>query len=104
VSGESGAGLDEPDRVRIVDYIAANPTAGEEIGSGVRKVRIAREGEGKRGGYRVLTGNSTGDPRVFLLIVFAKNEKDNISKAEAKALANEITAIKAAIEGQGKEP
>lgn len=104
MSGESGAGLDEPDRVRIVDYIAVNPTAGEEIGSGVRKVRIAREGEGKRGGYRVLTGNFTGDARVFLLIVFAKNEKDNISKAKAKALANEITAIKAAIEGQGKEP
>ncbi len=96
------AGLDEADRMRIVNYIAENPTAGKEIGSGIRKVRIAREGGGKSGGYRILTGYFAGDPRVFLLIVFAKNEKDNISRAEAKALADEVAAIKATIKEQGK--
>jgi hypothetical protein len=49
---------------------------------GCRKVRIAKDGEGKSGGYRVITWFGAGDIPVFLLSVFAKGQKANLSKKE----------------------
>jgi hypothetical protein len=54
---------------------------------GARKVRFAGRGKGKSGGYRVITFYSGGDLPVFLLTVFAKGERANLSKAERNALA-----------------
>jgi hypothetical protein len=44
------------ERARLVDYLAANPTVGDEIvgSGGLRKVRFAMEGRGKSGGARVI--------------------------------------------------
>src|SRR5580693_8545328 len=53
---------------------------------GARKVRFARPGEGKRGGYRIITFFSGADVPVFLLSVFAKNEKSDLSKDEKSEL------------------
>ncbi|MGH6917800.1 MAG: type II toxin-antitoxin system RelE/ParE family toxin [Geminicoccaceae bacterium] len=44
-------------------------------------------GKGKSGGYRVITFYSGGDFPVFLLTVFAKGERADLSKAERNALA-----------------
>jgi hypothetical protein len=98
------AGLDEQGRARIADAIARDPSAGDLVRgtSGVRKVRIARPGGGKSGGYRILTGYFDEDSPVYLLGVFAKNEKANISKAEAKALEQYMDFIKADIRAQRK--
>ena len=52
-----------------------------------RKVRFARRGKGKSGGYRVITFYSGGDLPVFLLTVFAKGERADLAKAERNALA-----------------
>ena len=51
------AGLSEGEAQRIVDHIAAAPTAGDLIPGtgGARKVRFAGRGKGKSGGYRVIT-------------------------------------------------
>jgi len=67
-----------------VDFIAANPDAGAEIRGtgGARKIRFAGKGKGKSGGYRVITFYSGSDIPVFLLNVFAKNEKTDLSQAE----------------------
>lgn len=78
--------MTDEDRAALVDFIAANPEAGIALGGGLRKVRFAREGGGKRGGYRtVYVFGGTWMP-VFLVTVFAKNEKDNLGKAEQAEL------------------
>ena len=48
-----------------------------DLGSGVIKQRVARAGQGRSGGYRVLIAYRTADLAVFLY-GFAKNESDNI--------------------------
>ena len=82
------AGLTEADRDAIVEMIASNPAAGDEIGGtgGARKVRVAGRGKGKSGGYRVITFYSGKDVPVFLLAVYSKGEKANLTKAERNEL------------------
>jgi hypothetical protein len=76
----------EEERSALVDFIAANPEAGVSLGGGLRKVRFARPGSGKSGGYRtVYVFGGTAIP-IFLVTVFAKNEQDNLSKAEQAEL------------------
>ena len=79
-------GLSTEDRRAIVDFLSANPEAGVSLGGGLRKVRFARPGAGKSGGYRVLHFYRMRELPVFLLSVFAKNEQANISKKAKAAL------------------
>ncbi|SLK10188.1 type II toxin-antitoxin system RelE/ParE family toxin [Novosphingobium mathurense] len=74
------------ERAAVVDYLAANPEAGVSLRGGLRKVRIAREGGGKSGGYRTVHVFGGMQMPIFLVTVFAKNEKDNLSKAEQAEL------------------
>lgn len=74
--------MSETEQVALVDYIAGNPEAGVSLGGGLRKVRIAREGGGKSGGYRTIYVFGGAHVPLFLVTVFAKNEKDNLSRAE----------------------
>jgi hypothetical protein len=60
------------------------------LGSGLLKKRIARSGQGKRGGFRTLVATNKGDLWVFMY-GFAKNERSNIDKDEEKALKNLAT-------------
>ncbi len=71
-----------------MNFLAAHPNAGDEMPGtgGARKVRFARPGEGKRGGYRIITFFSGADIPVFLLSVFAKNEKSDLSSYEKNEL------------------
>ena len=73
-------------RTRVVDMVAENPEVGVPLGGGVRKVRIALPGRGKSGGARVVLLFAGEDIPVFLLTVFAKNEKANLSVGERTAL------------------
>lgn len=56
-----------------------------DLGGGVIKQRIARAGEGKRGGYRALILYRNAE-RAFFVYGFAKNDKDNIALNEKEAL------------------
>ena len=78
-------GLSRAEVGDIVDFIAATPDAGDEIPftGGCRKFRFAGKGKGKSGGYRVVTFFSGPDIPVFLITVFAKGDKANLSRAEA---------------------
>jgi hypothetical protein len=88
-------GLTDNERLGIVDFIAAHPDAGNEIRGtgGARKVRFAGKGKGKSGGYRVITFYSGEDVPVFLLNVFAKNEKTDLSQAERNELRTVLAAL-----------
>ncbi|UOF79253.1 rele toxin of relE/relb toxin-antitoxin system [Caudoviricetes sp.] len=83
------AGLTEENIDDLVDYIAQNPMCGVEIAGtgGCRKLRFALSNKGKRGGARVVTFYTGEDLPVFILTVFAKGERDNLTKAERNDLA-----------------
>ena len=78
--------MSDEERSSLVDFIAANPEAGVPLGGGLRKVRFARQGSGKSGGYRSIYVFGGVHVPVFLVTVFAKNEKDNLSKSEQAEL------------------
>ena len=52
-----------------------------DLGGGVYKQRIAREGEGKRGGYRTIVLLKRGE-RAFFVYGFAKNKLENITATD----------------------
>lgn len=82
------AGLTDAERDTLVSYTAANPAEGDLIQGtgGYRKVRFAKTGKGKSGGYRVITLYANADIPVFLITVYAKNQLGNLSSADKNAL------------------
>jgi hypothetical protein len=52
-----------------------------DLGGGLIKQRIARKGQGRRGGYRTIVAYRAGERSVFLY-GFGKNERDNIDDDE----------------------
>ncbi len=54
-----------------------------DLGSNLFKVRVAREGSGKSGGFRTLLVYRENDRTIFLY-GFAKNEQDNINNSDLK--------------------
>ena len=69
--------------------------AGDDIPGtgGARKVRFAGRGKGKSGGYRVVTFYSGPDIPVFLLNVFAKGDRIDLTKAERNELREILSGI-----------
>jgi hypothetical protein len=78
------AGMSDSERLAAVDAIAANPSAGDVIegSGGARKVRVAREGKGKSGGYRVITYYTHDDLPVYLLTVISKGKQANLTATQ----------------------
>ena len=87
----------------IVTWIAANPAAGDVIEGtgGARKVRFAGKGKGKSGGYRVITFYSGPDIPVFLLNIFAKNEKTDLAQIERQVMKTVLTKLVDAYKRKG---
>ena len=56
-----------------------------DLGGGLLKKRIARPGQGKRGGFRTLVATNKGNRWIFVY-GFPKNERSNIDKDEEEAL------------------
>lgn len=80
----------------VVSKLASHPTAGEIMPGcgGARKLRVAKPDTGKSGGYRVITYYGGDDIPVFLLTVFGKNEKANLSKSERNVLASLVKILR----------
>ena len=89
------AGLTPDERTRIVQKLASHPTAGVDIPGtgGARKLRFAGRGKGKSGGYRVITFYAGQDIPVFLLAVFAKGDKVDLTQAERNELRGELAGL-----------
>ena len=83
----------EDERAAIIDAVSIDPQCGVVIpgSGGVRKLRVGASGRGKRGGARVIYLFGGDAVPVFLLAVFAKNEKSDLSPAERNSLGK-ITA------------
>jgi hypothetical protein len=88
VRAAADAGMTEDEIDSLVTYLSENPTAGEEMPGtgGCRKLRFAGRGKGKRGGYRSITFYTGKQMPVFLITVFAKGEKTDLSQLERNEL------------------
>lgn len=88
----------EDERAKLVDFVAHNPEAGDVIPGtgGVRKLRWARAGGGKRGGARVVYFYYRPDCPLYLLLAYAKAQANDLNADEKKAVAAFAAAMKSA--------
>jgi hypothetical protein len=84
------------ERLEFIGFIAENPEAGDLIAGsgGVRKVRWSRAGTGKRGGVRVIYYYSDESMPLFLLTVYPKNRKDNLSPTQVRAMKQIVSILR----------
>ena len=82
----------EEEREDFVLHIASNPFAGDVVpgSGGVRKIRWTQRGAGKRGGIRVIYFYRTVSDEIWLLTLYAKNERENIPAHELKQIREAI--------------
>lgn len=97
------AGMAEDEMKGAVDLVAADPETGDVLqgSGGVRKARLAGRGKGKSGGYRIVWYYGGGDIPVFLLTVFGKGEKANLSQGERNALRSLTATLKESLTRAG---
>ena len=87
---DAKACMSDEERAEAISMIAANPECGDLIpgGGGIRKVRFAVGGKGKSGGVRIVYYFHNERVPTFLLAVFAKSERANLTRAETNMLGN----------------
>jgi len=97
------AGMTEEEIVRLIDFLAANPEAGDEIKGtgGCRKVRVAGRGKGKSGGYRIITFFSGPTFPLFLFFGYSKSAKSDLDGKQRNSLRGVTKDI---VETYGKRP
>jgi mRNA-degrading endonuclease RelE of RelBE toxin-antitoxin system len=80
----------------VIDYLAAYPLAGDEIPGtgGVRKVRVAAKGKGKRGGARVIYYYYNESAPIIAMLVYGKNEKTDLTSDEKKLVSSMVAVLK----------
>lgn len=80
--------LTAAEHTALINHLAAKPDAGDVMPGtgGARKLRWGARGKGKSGGVRVITFFSGPPIPVFVLTVFGKGEKINLSQAERNAM------------------
>jgi len=84
------------------DFIARNPQAGEIIPDtgGVRKLRWRKAGTGKRGGVRVVYFYYDPNSPLYLLMVYAKAEREDMTPEEKKAVRKLTVVLKTAAQNK----
>ena len=84
--------LDDDEYSRLQWAMLGRPEAGAVIpnSGGIRKLRWAAAGQGKRGGLRVLYYWRPAACEIWLLAIYAKSETGNPSPVILQALRNEI--------------
>jgi hypothetical protein len=87
--------LSVAERQDVLSYLSAHPKSGDLIEGtgGIRKLRWGRGGRGKSGGVRVIYYYHSELMPLYLITLFAKNEQDNLSKAERNELAKLVDVL-----------
>lgn len=80
--------LEDEDYGKLQATLANRPDMGRIIigSSGVRKMRWAGRGRGKRGGLRVIYYWQVADEQIWMLLAYPKNVKDDLTRDEIKQL------------------
>jgi hypothetical protein len=104
--------MDDATYAAFQQLLLANPEAGDVMRGcgGLRKVRTVhpRRGKGKRGGARVIYLHVPEVNWVFLVDIYGKDEKDDLSAAEKKVLRRlaeqfKAEAVQAARPNRGRD-
>lgn len=94
--------LGEEARREMEESIVADPGAAPVIRGtgGIRKLRWAGSGRGKRGGIRTVYFYHAGPGAIYLLTAYAKADREDLTPADTKALSRLVAAIKKEATGQ----
>lgn len=89
-------GFTDDDLAELQFFLLNNPDAGDMmVGTGgLRKIRYAFDGRGKSGSARVCYVDFAAFEKNYLIQVFSKDEKANLSDAEKNQLKNAISILK----------
>ena len=81
----------------LQETLLESPEAGDLVTGtgGLRKIRVARQNKGKSGGYRVWYLYVPRSHKVFLLVIYAKNELENLTMLEKHELKKLVEKLKA---------
>jgi len=79
-------GIKDSELREMVDQLEEGQ-AEADLGGGVYKMRLARPGEGKSGGYRLIVFFKS-EERSFFVYGFAKSVRDNIDQGELRVFKN----------------
>ena len=76
----------EDERLEFVTWISLNPLDGDVIpgANGARKVRWSAKSKGKRSGVRVVYFNLSEQGVIYLVAIYAKSDRENISANEIR--------------------
>ncbi len=80
--------LADDEYAKLQTFLARRPDTGKIIprSGGIRKVRWAGSGRGKRGGLRIIYYWHVADEEIWMLLAYPKGEKDDLSADEIKKL------------------
>lgn len=85
--------LNEEEYAELQWHLALSPDAGDIIrgGGGIRKLRWAAKGKGKRGGVRIIYyWHDEEGEEIWLLTLYAKNEDDTLPTALLRKLREQF--------------
>lgn len=85
------------DRAALIDLLASEPMKGALVPGlgGIRKIRFAPAGRGKSGAFRVIYYYASVDRPILALLIYAKNEQDDITPQQRDALLAILATEKA---------
>lgn len=77
----------------LLEKLAVDPKQGVQISNECYKIRLAisSKGRGKSGGARIITNIVISDNIVYLLTIYDKSEKENISDRELKEMLEQLS-------------
>ena len=81
--------LDDDDYAALQEALAENPNVGDLIpgSGGLRKVRWAASGRGKRGGMRIIYYWISAKDQIFMLLAYPKSRQDDLTPEQKRVLA-----------------
>ncbi len=88
------AGYDDKDLRSLQSALLDNPEVGTGIAGGMRKYPHPFGSGGKSGGSRIIYYDYKESGQIYLIYCFRKNEQDNLTDAQKKALSITVKSIK----------
>ena len=87
--------LSDEEYARLQAFLSVSPQAGDLVkgSGGVRTVRWSVAGRGKSGGVRIIDYWKQADDEIWMLTVYAKNQRESISSQILKKIAEEIKDV-----------